>query len=189
MKRRWPVLCLAVLICLCPGLSGCSASKTDKGSDPGQNGQIHKQTEDMTEEMTESVTEAVTEAVTEEMEFRSIREVLGEDTLRWAETFNAAEVKKMIYTSCGEEKIEYVVTDPAQISAFYVALMDLTVAGLADNFIFDPGDTYDFYTKDGQVINFGFSMGSFLSEGKIYETDHSDRLWELTGELIPEEDL
>jgi GTP pyrophosphokinase len=97
------------------------------------------------------------------MEFRSIREVLGEDTLRWVETFNAAEVKKMIYTSCGEEKIEYVVTDPAQISAFYVALMDLTVAGLADNFIFDPGDTYDFYTKDGQVIN---------KIKELYDADH-----------------
>ena len=144
--------------------------------------------EDLTETETE-VFEPASEMMTEEMDFRSIREVLDEDTLSWAESFNADNIEKMVYTILGETKTEYEVADAEKIVPFYVAIMDLTVGGLADTFIQDAGDTYDFYIKDGRVIRFEFNMGCFVSDGKIYETDNSDRLWELTGELIPPEDL
>ena len=142
-----------------------------------------------TEDPGEAETEPVTEAFTEEMEFRSIREVLDGETLTWADSFNADDADRMVYTNLGETPAEYEVKDRALIVEFYNAIMELTVAGLADTYVQDAGDTYDFYMKDGSSVRFSFCMGSLLLGDQIYETDQSDRLWELTGNMIPEEDL
>ena len=168
-------------------LSGCKGRKGEHAEQVQP--PLASRTEDQTEGLTEDMTELLTEAMTEEMAFRSIREVLDADVLSWAESFDAKEVDKLVYTILGEEKIEYEVTEPERIASFYVALMDLTVAGMADTYSQDPGDTYDFFMKDGSVIRFAFNMGCYVVGGNAYETDHSDRLWELTGQLIPPEDL
>ena len=161
-----------------PGVAAAAGSGKDAPDD------TEAETAFSTEEM-----EEMTEMLTEEMDFRSIREVFDEETLAWAESFSAENVDRMVYTILGEARTEYEVKEPEKIVSFYVAIMDLTVGGRTDTFIQDAGDTYEFYSKDGNVTRFEFNMGCYVTDGKIYETDHSDRLWELTGELIPPEDL
>ena len=169
-------------------LWGCAAKPRPAGQEAET--QVIAET-DLTEGETagEDTSELLTETFTEEMEFRSVREILDEDTIAWADSFDAGEAERLVYTNLGETKTEYEVTDSTLIKEFYVALMGLTVAGLADTYAQDAGDTYDFYMKDGKVVHFAFCMGSLLQGDRMYETDLADRLWELTGNLIPEEDL
>ena len=177
-KRIIPFLIFAAALCM---LSGCSTKKGSTGG--GADAEAAAETD------LEENTETATEMMTEEMPYRPISEILDEERLAWAEQFDASLVEKMVYSNYGEETTEYEVTDPVMIGKFYDALMQLMVAGQVASFAADAGDAYDFIMKDGTTIRFEFNMGSLLVDERLYETDQSDELWDLTGKLIPDQDL
>lgn len=194
----------SVLCCLLFALGGCKRDGAAPRENPEERTGTDETTKDTVETqagvqlgtgapaeaVTEEMTETLTEAVTEEPDFRNIREVLDEETLLWVQQFSDKKVRKLVYTIHGEAQEVYTVTDPEQIRAFYEALMEVEVAGLAQVYAEEAGDSFVFYEDSDQeeAARFDFHMGCLMLGEEKFETDHADHLWELTGRLMfPEE--
>ena len=175
--RYWLVAILSVLL-----LIGCTACRGKKKETEGQ-GQEAQQT-------TDASTEVLSEEETEEIEFRSILEVLDEETLAWTQNFDEKKISRMDYAIVdGGEETVYSVTDPEEIRKYYDALMLVQVAGLAEVYSDTAGDSFTFYEDEEHFTSFRFHMGCLMIGNEKYETDDADALWELTGYLMfPEED-
>ncbi len=173
--RYWAIAILSVLLLI--GCAGCKGKK--KETEPQG-----KETQQNTESGKDISTETVTEEETEEMEFRSIREVLDEETLAWVDSFDENKIEKMDYIIVDGEESVYTVSDPATIRQFLDALMQIQVAGLAEVYSDKVGDSFVFYENDETKTKFRFHMGSLMIGSEKYETDNADALWELTGYLM-----
>ncbi|MCR5161847.1 MAG: hypothetical protein K6C06_08755 [Lachnospiraceae bacterium] len=165
--RKWQGI---LLLCMTSALilTGC----TKNGKKPEEELQTQPETEEMTEPLTE------------EIDYRSILEVLDPETLAWMDSFDEDRMLKLVYTIQGEAAEEYTITDKKKIRSFLDALRELEVAGPAQLYASDAGDTFDFYSDEESYQRFSFIMGSVMIDGVCYETDNADNLWDLTGELL-----
>ncbi len=179
--RYWSIAILSLLLLI--GCTACGGNKKETETQ-GNNG-----TQQNSTEMKDPVTEAVSEEETEEMEFRSIREVLDEETLAWVDSFDEKKIAKMEYIILDEEESVYTVTDPEKIREFFDALMEVQVAGLAEVFATTAGDSFVFYEDEENSVKFRFHMGCLMVGDEKYETDNTDALWDLTGYLMFPEEL
>ena len=178
--KHWRIAALVMLLLIaCSGCTGSGKKYPEPDKDQKQE----------TAAQTDALTEAVSEEETEEVEYRSIREMLDEETLAWADSFDEKKIVKMEYTILEEEPVVYTVTDPEKIREFFDAIMEIQVAGVAELYASPAGDSFAFYTDEENSVQFHFHMGCLRIGEEKYETDDADTLWELTGYLMFPEEL
>ncbi len=119
-----------------------------------------------------------------EVLLRSIWEVMPDETRLWAAAFHKEDVEKIVYTTYMEgDPDTYEITDPSMIEELFAAL-DQVQAGGSLGAGSRQGDVFEFIMRDGSSQAFIFSLTRIVVEGVAYETDYTEPLWELTGNIM-----
>ena len=127
------------------------------------------------------------EALETETEYPSEKKIwdAADDTLAgWAESFDVEHVVSAAYVIQGEEREEFAVTDKNRIRELFEALDEVTVTEKTDGYAPEEGDIFTFEMDDGETVSIGFCLSCFTWERIIYETQNTDRLWEVAEAII-----